>query len=711
MSELSDYFRKAHNNANADFLPLGGERAVNFNYILRTGDISPDGSSKTSYNNKTIDQNANDSFAQALKTIEQRTNEAVAADPACVKLLHKENWSKEDRKQWEEQVAKHAAEARYSIPGLQSYRSALTDGKENGLQHSGSLNKDLSADIDAARKNPNAKPTHELDCKDMTIIEGVAIQSAENHFLPKGDASGGYKQAMSYFFMAGGESDTAAKVGGHAFIYTPAGSIVEATFNPKISSPYLRSIADQPWESVFRTSKVAVNSYGGPAAVYGKWDSAENYEAARHVTQTAVPAVVSRAELMARNRVPGSQVLESEKDGLIMVASKTGQGPNERAEIKIYKEVNEGRPDQGYVLAGKKEAGRAPGQSTIDISETYTDTDKEVYKYHASFDDRRANLDISAYGITLAQSAPPAASPPKVEPVKPVTANPPHVAAAKPPVVPPSDDRYNLAIMKLAGAVTAIAKSQDKPAAAANVRQNIKTTQEGSGGTIKVPGEPDAPTRDAVGKLIAKVQQSPEYQAAMAASGGKIKADGRYGPQTEIALAVMAARGEISPDDVAAIKTLHRSGDLKYTQRDAPEPGEPSVKVTAKADKSDEIPVYTVALPDHLDLSAADNTTQVAAVSSAGPSAQSATPEEREVSDQPAAYSGAPEPGAGSRATGSYARTLGGPGFDPHQEFKTDALTPVFQAAATAVPSVEPTAQPAPAPDMKGQPPRLSFAA
>src|SRR5262249_15184611 len=151
-------------------------------------------------------------------------------DPKCEALLQKKSWTRDDRVLWERQIAFHAAESRCAVPGLADYR---TSAGGPALKHSNSLNSDLSPDINPPRRNPAAKPAAELDCKEMSLIEGIAIQNAENYFL-KGQKGGpgNFKTPGNYFYMRGGVSGQPKEVDGHAFIYTPSGNIVEATQSP-----------------------------------------------------------------------------------------------------------------------------------------------------------------------------------------------------------------------------------------------------------------------------------------------------------------------------------------------------------------------------------------------------------------------------------------------------------------------------------------------
>jgi hypothetical protein len=291
-------------NPNASFISLGPEQAVNFNHILTTGDVPADRSNP--YNDKKLNLNGNDSYARAQRAINADTIRRIQHDPACNALLHKKSWTRDDRVQWERQIAFHAAQSRSAVPGLAAYRSASIDP---ALKHTNSPNTDLSPDIDAARKNPSAKPKSELDCKEMSLIEGMAMQNAENHFL-KGQKGGpgNFKTPGNYFYMSGGESDKAKEIGGHAFIYTPLGNIVEATQHPSdgTGNIYRQALVPQPWDAVFKGKKVVsdILNTDGYNPVYGQWDSVQAFDTARQsqdrqAAKARVPVQVHRTPALS----------------------------------------------------------------------------------------------------------------------------------------------------------------------------------------------------------------------------------------------------------------------------------------------------------------------------------------------------------------------------------------------------------------------------
>ena len=100
----------------------------------------------------------------------------------------------------------------------------------------------------------------------------------------------------------------------------------------------------------------------------------------------------------------------------------------------------------------------------------------------------------------------------------------------------------------------------------AETGKNVGKLQDSLGVDQKKKGVWDTQTKGAVGELIAKAQQSPEYKGAIEASDGKLIADGAYGRQTALALKAMEARGEIKPGVADAIAGLHKDGQLQYTR-------------------------------------------------------------------------------------------------------------------------------------------------
>lgn len=286
---LTQSFRTASYDPDSNYIPLGVQQAVNFNHILQTGDATTDTGKFSAYDNKTVDLNGNDAYAQAQRQINADVIGRIKADTACQALLQKESWTRDDRAQWERQVAQHAAEARYAVPGLADYRS---DSAGQALQHSASLNADLSPDINAARTNPSARPVHELDCKDMSIIEGMAIQNAENQLLKGKFSPDNLKAPGNYFLMQGEVSHKAGSVGGHDYIYTPLGNVVEATENPANGVNYKQALVQQPWDAAFKGQKIATDD-NAAIGIYGASDNDDAFNAAR---QSVSPAALAQAE-------------------------------------------------------------------------------------------------------------------------------------------------------------------------------------------------------------------------------------------------------------------------------------------------------------------------------------------------------------------------------------------------------------------------------
>ncbi len=234
--------------------------------------------------------------------------------------------------------------------------------------------------------------------------------------------------------------------------------------------------------------------------------------------------------------------------------------------------------------------------------------------------------------------------------------------------------RREMAAYNASPQAAAFAKTQVEHTAAeakaqhqAVTRNDIAAVQDKMGVGAGAKGKLDAATKDAIGEMIAKAQQSPEYKAAMESSGGKLTLDGTYGKQTALALKAMEARGEISPGTAEAIAKLNKDGGLQYTKI------VPSVTVTAKPDP---VPTYTVASSsDHLTFAPGTD-----------PTAAGSKQQKGETPASTAARSQNPETLATPRTGSSYSSTIG----DLPSTFNIFALTPLFQSAVLPPSAVVP---------------------
>jgi hypothetical protein len=235
---------------------LFGVRAVNLNYVLRTGKIPM---SDFGFYNDSIDWGRNDSFIRALRGIGQKACEKIGQSQALQDLLKKDHWTRGDRECWEENICCIAGQEMFAVPGLGKYRS------HNEL-FGHPLNA-LSTDID------HDTQIREFDCKGMSFVRGCVIQRIEDSLLPAGGPPGAFKRAMNYFVIAGGVcfSDE-NKTGGHTFIFTPAGNIIESTEKPARGTGYKKSSAPLSFAD-FVAGKPLVTARGD---VYGGYLTDKN---------------------------------------------------------------------------------------------------------------------------------------------------------------------------------------------------------------------------------------------------------------------------------------------------------------------------------------------------------------------------------------------------------------------------------------------------
>lgn len=507
---------------NANYISLGSERAVNFSYILKTGDVTsePDGPLA----DKKVNLNGNDAYAQAQRQINADTINRINADPACVALLQKDSWSRDDRAQWEQQVALHAAEARTAIPGLVTYRTSIAAfAGDPNLKHTASLNNDLSPDIVAAAKNPNAKPTAELDCKDMSIIEGMAMQNAENTLL-KGQQGGpdNFKKAGNYFLMTGDMSDSASEVGAHDYIYTPLGNVVEATQDPSggANNVYRQAVVQRPWDAVFKGKDIDTNVTGadGSTFVYGHLgQTGQHIEAAREAQSKRVLTnqQAAKQQIQTPQQVPATTPASAPLNASPAIPTLT---PVEEAHLKA---------------ADDPEASAAPArtapqtQAVITIPPIPVLTPQEYATLKAEYDaEVKANADKSAPSTAV-----------KTEPAPP--AKDVNTASKDPDPAAKTD-------------------SAQPPASGAS---EITKLQQGLKAAGLVSGNPtgtlDNQTRQALESLIVRAQMTGVYKA----TGDHI--DGIYGKDTQKAFDAMVAKGQISKDLADTVSDLSQKGELE----------------------------------------------------------------------------------------------------------------------------------------------------
>jgi hypothetical protein len=215
----------------------GESQLFNANYIMQTGQAGDD------YH---FDFSRHDSFMTALHTIASRSYQDILDleqnDPdGFGALMALPRWTHDQRAEYEAALATIVADESVRIPGFEQYRTIPQDGVSGfvvtdqghvsaDIENISLLNT-LSADID--RDSENLR----YDCGVQSAIKIIILQTLENRLLPQqGQDGADYKKSLSYFYTTGtvsGESfDLKNQIGYHAFIFTPAGNIVEATDDP-----------------------------------------------------------------------------------------------------------------------------------------------------------------------------------------------------------------------------------------------------------------------------------------------------------------------------------------------------------------------------------------------------------------------------------------------------------------------------------------------
>lgn len=219
------------------------DRAINFDYILRTGVIPSRTQTlfsdkpvfvddrhfmATGYGSQFIDFESDDAFTSALDSIRQNVHDSLAESSGEARtLLSKEVWTKEDREQWEQTVSSWVSYHVDSVPGFDNYRTPRQEN--NPAEYRPTRLNDLSADIE------NGTQTVEFDCEVMSVVEGLILQQIDKEFLPEVASEGNYKVASNYFYVVADLNLHAQMdyLGAHAFVVSSAtGNIIEATADP-----------------------------------------------------------------------------------------------------------------------------------------------------------------------------------------------------------------------------------------------------------------------------------------------------------------------------------------------------------------------------------------------------------------------------------------------------------------------------------------------
>lgn len=202
---------------------LGRDRAISISEILRTGEVTilPDlnplwrvlgvlipsiGKKIDEYrkaqdtHNYTLHLETDDAFTRSVEKAIQAQFSAIDHSPVLQDLLQKPAWRLNDRALWEQHVGTIASREMHALFGR--YR---TEGLSS-VKRTPSLN-DLSSDLD------NNEEKIEFDCEATSIVKGIMMQLADDHFLPpQVETEGTYKIPTSYYYVT---------QPGHAFLVSP----------------------------------------------------------------------------------------------------------------------------------------------------------------------------------------------------------------------------------------------------------------------------------------------------------------------------------------------------------------------------------------------------------------------------------------------------------------------------------------------------------
>lgn len=350
---------------------LFGVRAVNLNYVLRTGEIPM---SDFAIYNDSIDWDKDDAFTRALKTIEQNALGKIRDSTELQALLAKPCWDKADREGWEEGVCRIVGEEMWAIPGLDKYR---THTKLIGH----ALNK-LSDDIEHNTHN------QEFDCKGTSFVRGCVLQRIENRLLPSGGPPDAFKKAMGYFVIAGGVCfGDDSKTGGHTFTFTPAGNVIEGTETPGKGSGYKRAAQPMGFEDFVRGRPLVTTQndvYGGYLTDGGR-ARADSGKAEKRWTRT---------ELLARMNAQDCG------NGFITLASRSEKDGRVNYSLELYQKRDAGSPLEAWECVARDSRDCRPGDKPPHMTLRYHDDLKNKdYKFGHDFAGDAAPRRAQSFGF------------------------------------------------------------------------------------------------------------------------------------------------------------------------------------------------------------------------------------------------------------------------------------------------------------------------
>lgn len=191
-----------------------GENMVNIREALKDGQFVVNRNFMDQHLRVGVDDPLNNTLDQLTDRIQAR----IEADPEMRALLEKSEWSMADRVAWEKGLTEITSEEFEKIPAFSEYR---TNGVR-GEYLNDSLNDDLR----------NGTSNAELDCEQMSQLEGILIQRVEDRMLPANAEPDNLKFAGSYFY-GGGSVFYGTNGGYHGFsVSSVTGHIIEGTADP-----------------------------------------------------------------------------------------------------------------------------------------------------------------------------------------------------------------------------------------------------------------------------------------------------------------------------------------------------------------------------------------------------------------------------------------------------------------------------------------------
>lgn len=308
---------------------------VSMNHIIETG-YAPFSVSQVPQQNYSIDLSRDDALTRSMIEIRERAERVLQNSAVIQSMLSEEEWTKDERAVYEETISNIVTDEVDKVPGLDRYRTPDFEFNTDPTTRNVTLLNDLSEDIEHHTSNVR------FDCGVESMIKGIIIQQIENEMLPSVANDGGYKSAMPYFLATNWN---------HAFIFTPAGNIIEATADPSIAAyqayikgpgntleQFIKGRYTFDGDSSYNSSRFLNQS----EEIWAKNNDKLERQGQLEYGQT----IFNKDQLQAMAKNFGGRIFDAGEYGFVMIEKPYG---NDRYSLGAFQKQNIGSPAEGYV--------------------------------------------------------------------------------------------------------------------------------------------------------------------------------------------------------------------------------------------------------------------------------------------------------------------------------------------------------------------------